>query len=284
MPRFKGKRKTYRKKKPVARKRVDKYQNKQLAQLKKDVQLLKTVQEPQRMKMPYPRQELNGCMEAAQHRLTKNPLFIQKSSSSGSVIDESVFRTGDQLNIGNINLHLTLWDINNAFRWRMLVVQYQERTDLHRVQGNAENYNANGELDRMLRWHDAPTDLSNLERLNYNIISPLKLKKDMRDSVHVLYDKTFTGDYRSIKVTGCDNQIVTKRIVIKPKMRKLTFGEGNHDSPFRGDIVAYIWNDLPYSGTRHSGYLGLEQTEGGPSSERRKGYSLFCEYNIYDDN
>ena len=227
------KRKKLMKTKPT--KRIDKKQDKQIKTLQKQVKKLQDVVEPQRIKMPFSKHDLNGCHEADQLRLTKNTLFIQKpiaTSGSGEFVSttsipEEIYRQGDQLVIGNINLHLTLWDINNAFRWRMLVVQYKERTDLARVEGDANNYNTNLELDNMLRWHDAPTNLSNLERLNYNLISPLKLRKDFRDSCHILYDGIFTGKNRTIKQAQADNQIITKKILIQ-KEKHLKFRDANN--------------------------------------------------------
>ena len=271
------------------RKKIDKQQTKQIKTLQKQVKKLTDVIEPQRIKMPFVKHDINGCHEADQLRLTKSTYFQQKpievaTDNDGhfvatSIIPESQYRQGDQLTIGNLTCHLTLWDINNSFRWRVLIVQYKERTDLARVEGDANNYNTNLELDNMLRWHNAPTNLSNLERLNYNLISPLKLKKNMRDSCHILYDKIYTGKNRTLNQPQLDNQILTKKFIIKPKIRKLQFKEKNHSTPYRGDICCYIWNDYPFSGSRKNGYLGLDQTN---HTEKKKGYSFFCEYNIYD--
>ena len=269
--------KRYKKKmyKAKARKKIDKQQNKQIKLLKKQVSKLTNVVEPQRVKMPFVKHDINGTMEADQLRLTKYALFTQKpvTTQNGQFVDttsipEELYRQGDQLTIGNLTCHLTLWDINNAFRWRVLIVQYKERVDLARVEGDANNYNTNTELDNMLRWHDAPTNLSNLERLNYNLISPLKLKKDFRDSCYILHDKIYTGKGRTINQAQVDNQIVTKKLIIKPKIRKLHFKESTHSSPIRGDIVAYVWNDYPFSGSRKNGYLGLDQTN-HPENKRK---------------
>lgn len=271
------------KRKPIPRKRIDKFQNKEIKKMKKQIKLLTDIQEPQRIKLAYDSVQMNGTRTASQNRLTKHEFFVNKSGAEAetSTVPEAVYRSGDQLNIGNITLHLTLYDINNAFRWRMLVVQYKERPELLRTKGNANNYNTNGELDDMLKWHGEPTNLSSIQRLNYNIISPHKLKKDIEHSAHILYDRTFTGKNRTIKITGADNEIKTYKIIVKPKMRKLTFKYGTDDSPYRGDIVAYIWNDYPYSGSRDYGFTGLEQTN---HPEKFKRFQLFAEYNIKDDS
>jgi len=270
-------------------KKIDKQQSYEIKKLKKQVALMMSDQEPYRIRQAIPISGRNGCrgVDHAYHcqqiRLTKHDFFRQKGALD-TVIDEARYRQGNQLNIGSINFKLTLYDINYSFRWRLIILQYKERLDLGRNDAIGQtNYDTDGELDDLLHEYSAPhpDGLSSIERLNHNMVSYINLVKDRAQATHILYDGTFTGVGRSIKITGCDNQIKTYDIVVKPKMKTLTFENPTDTSPIRGDIVAYLYNDYPYSGARDYGLNGLDQTD---HPEKFKYASVFYKMNVYDDN
>jgi len=275
--RFKKKKNARKKVQP--RKRIDKQQNKQIMSLKRQVKKLTSVREPQRIKIVHDAVSVNGTNVPTVYRITQHDLFIEKEGNISN-IPEKEYRQGDQITIGNINCHLTLFDLNNSFRWRVMAIQFKERPDLTRTLGEDSDYVINDEMDDLLRWYDGPSNTSSIERLNWNLISPLHLKKDHKHTSYVLFDKIITGKNRTLKLDGVDNEIRTVNFTVKPKMRKLTFENGNDDSPYKGDIIFIIYNDYPFSGSRGNGFSGTDQVQ---FPQKYKTFQLNCEYNVYDE-
>lgn len=266
-------RKTLKNRKVLPRKKIDKQQSKQIALLKKEVSRLKNVKEPEKIEIQKNLVSNNINTPVIQIPLTTDIRFSQRNSVSTLHLQNDQFREGEQITIGNINCLLTFYDMNNAFRWRVIVVQYPERVVNTRTSLSTV-YNAEDELSSLLKYYH-PTDIAmTREEANDNMCSPLQLQKLRENKAFVLHDKVYTGAYREIKIDGVDNQTKCFKFTIKPRMRKLTFANKEDTSPQRGDIVLYCMNDYGYYGTWSSHHQNVQ---------RYKSMSARFYYNVYDE-
>ena len=261
------------KSKAIPRSKIDKQQQKQIMQNKRDIKLLKSPKEPERIDIQKSITAANCTNTPMQIRLTNEPTFRHYVTGSGNVHKED-FREGNQITIGNINCCMTFYDLNNNFNWRVIVCQYPDRPDITSRNSAASAYNGNDELQDMLKFYTPSAVAITREHANLNIHSPNKLLKLRKNKCITLYDRVITGKYRELKIQGVGNETRTIKFTIKPKMRKLTFQNDDDRSPIRGDIVMYVFNDYGFYGT----WSNIHD-----NTQKYKSISARFWYNVYDE-